>query len=73
VEDNLAAVGVGLRGIGFWEKLVPMVAALRAIVVTYEYAASQKKKAAENYLPLELSKNRVPPGFTSRHSAQVCS
>ena len=28
--------GAGLRGIGFWEKLVPMVAALRAIVVTYD-------------------------------------
>jgi APA family basic amino acid/polyamine antiporter len=31
-----AAAGAGLRGIGFWEKLVPMVAALRAIVVTYD-------------------------------------
>jgi basic amino acid/polyamine antiporter, APA family len=30
------AAGVGLRGIGFWQKLVPMVAALRAIVVTYD-------------------------------------
>ena len=31
-----AEVEAGLRGIGFWEKLVPMVAALRAIVVTYD-------------------------------------
>jgi basic amino acid/polyamine antiporter, APA family len=31
-----AAAGAGLRGIGFWEKLVPMVAALRAIMVTYD-------------------------------------
>ncbi len=33
---QIAAAGAGLRGIGFWEKLVPMVAALRAIVVTYD-------------------------------------
>ncbi len=33
---QIAAAGGGLRGIGFWEKLVPMVAALRAIVVTYD-------------------------------------
>src|ERR1019366_3692338 len=31
-----AAAGAGLRGMGFWEKLVPMVAALRAIMVTYD-------------------------------------
>ena len=31
-----AAAGAGLRGVGFWQKLVPMVAALRAIVVTYD-------------------------------------
>ena len=31
-----AAAGAGLSGIGFWQKLVPLVAALRAIVVTYD-------------------------------------
>jgi APA family basic amino acid/polyamine antiporter len=34
--EAAAAGGAGLRGIGFWGKLVPMVAALRAIVVTYD-------------------------------------